>query len=247
MARRHQPAAAEALEEIEGAADRLGDWLEEHLRIVIAVIAGVLLIAGLGAWFVSSRESAQQEGSAALSKVRADYLSAMGASPGALEVPELANPEAAARINGEYEERFAGVAERYAGTVAGTLAAIEAAKLAHPEGGLEASRVHLEKALENAPRDPAVRGMLLQQLAQDLEAAGQWDEAAPRHLQTAELHGYPLHGWALADAARTTAQAGDSEGALALYDRLEAEAPEIRLPDPQRAHVRELRARLASR
>ena len=38
--------------------------------------------AGLGAWLVSARESAEQEASSALAQTRADYLSAMGAQPG---------------------------------------------------------------------------------------------------------------------------------------------------------------------
>lgn len=246
MARRHQSAAAETLEELESAADRLGEWLQENLWIVLATIAVLLGIAGAGAWIVSSRHSAQEEASAALAKVRGEYLSAMGAGPGALEVPELANPEAAARIRSEYEERFGEVAASHPGTVAGTLAALEAAKLETQGGDLEGARKRLEKALEDAPGDPALRGMVLQQLAQDLEDAGRWQDAARRHLEAANLPGYPLHGWALADAARTTLQAGDAKGALELYDRLEVEDPELRLPDEQRAEVRELRARLAA-
>jgi len=244
MARRHQPAAAETLEELEGAADRLGDWLEENLRIVIAAVVGVLVLAGAGAWILSARESSAKEASAALAKVRADYLSAMGASPGALDVPELANPQAAAEISSEYRGRFDEVSERYAGTVAATLAAIEAAELARRAEGVEASLARLEQALESAPAEAPLRGMLLQQIAQDLESAERWEDAARRHLQAAELDGYPLAGWALADAARTTAMAGDAPGALALYDRLEAEHPDLRLPDHQRTQVRELRAQL---
>lgn len=247
MARRHQPAAAETLEELEGAADRLGDWLEENLRIVIAAVVGVLVLAGVGAWIVSVRESAAQQASTALSKVRVDYLSAMGAGPGALEVPELANPQAAAEIRSEYAARFDEVAERYPGTVAGALAALEVADLLRRGEGVEASLARLEQALERAPADEPLRGMLLQRIAQDLESAGRWEEAARRHLQAAELDGYPLADWALADAARTTFEAGDPEGALALYDRLEAEAPALRLPDHLRAQVRELRASLSSR
>ena len=50
--------------------------------------------------------------------------------------------------------------------------------------------------------------------------------------------------WALADAARARAAAGEPDVALAHYDRIEDEAPEIRLPDAQRAQARELRALL---
>jgi hypothetical protein len=122
MARREHGAAAEALEEIESAGDRLSEWLQENLRLVVAGVAGLLLVAGLGSYVASSRHTAEQEASSALARTRDDYLSAMGASPGAIEVPELANAEAAAQIRAEYEKRFGEVAAAHPGTVAGTLA-----------------------------------------------------------------------------------------------------------------------------
>ena len=60
MSRREQGAAAEMLGELESAADRLGEWLQTHLVPVSAAIVGLLAAAGLGAWLVSARESAEQ-------------------------------------------------------------------------------------------------------------------------------------------------------------------------------------------
>ena len=48
--------------------------------------------------------------------------------------------------------------------------------------------------------------------------------------------------WALADAARCRALAGQTQQALALYDRLAAEAPDLQLSDHEAARARELRA-----
>lgn len=245
MARRDQGAAAETLEEIESAADRLSEWVQEHFRALIAGVAVLLVGAGVGSAIVSSQRGAEQEASAALEKARGDYLSAMGAGPDALEVPELANPEAAAQIREEYRARFGEVAEEYSGTVAGTLAAIEGARLAGDAGDAEAARTALESALESAPDGP-VRGMLLQRLAQRLEGEGQWAEAAAHHAQAAEQGDYPLRGWALADAARCHAEAGDRDTALALYERVKSEMPELQLPPHLRRQYFELRGSAGS-
>jgi predicted negative regulator of RcsB-dependent stress response len=246
MARRDHGAAAEALEEIESASDRLSEWLQENLRVVIFAVAATLVIAGLGSWAVSSRDDAEEAASSALARTRDDYLSAMGAAPGVIDVPELANPEAAAQIRSEYEKRFGEVAAEHPGTVSGTIASLEHARLAS-EGGRDDEAIELlESALANAPSGEAIRGIVLQRIAQRLEEAERWDEAAARHEQAAALGDFPIRGWALVDAARCRAEAGDAAGALALYDRLERELPDMTLPETERARVFELRAALAA-
>src|SRR5258705_12305140 len=129
MAHREHGTAAEMLGELESAADRLSEWLQTHLTAVSAVIVGLLLTAGIGAWGFSARDTAEQEASTALAQTRADYLSAMGAPPGSIAVPELANPSAAVEIRAEFEKRYAEVEAEHEGTVAATLAAIEHASL----------------------------------------------------------------------------------------------------------------------
>src|SRR6185503_6975322 len=109
MAREHGT-AAEMLGEIESAADRLGEWLQTHLAAVTAGIVGLLVVSGIGAWIFSAREGAERDASSALAELRSDYLSAMGATPGSIEVPELANPTAAVAIRTEYEKRYAELA-----------------------------------------------------------------------------------------------------------------------------------------
>jgi tetratricopeptide (TPR) repeat protein len=241
MSRREQGSAAEMLGELESAADRLGDWLQTHLVPVSAAIAGLLVVAGLGAWLVSARENAEDAASSALAQTRADYLAAMGAPPGSFEVPELANASAAEAIRAEYEQRYAEVATEHQGTVGGTLAALERASLLSAGGHADEAIALLEQALADAPKGP-VRGIVAQRLAQRFEAAGKWTEAADRHEAAAQLDDYPLRHWALADAARCRALAGDAAGARALYERLASEAPDLPLSDAQRAQSLELRA-----
>jgi len=241
MARREHGGAAEALEEIESAADRLSEWLQENLRVVVVVVAGVLGVAGLGSYVASTRNAAEQDASSALARIRDDYLSAMGAGPGALEVPELANPEAAAQIRAEYEKRFGEVAAAHPGTVAGSLAVMERARLASEDGRDGDALSLLEAALPAAPGD-AVRGMVLQRIAQRLEGLERWEDAAARHEEASDLGDYALRGWAMLDAARCRAEAGDVVGAAALYERLERELPEMSVPEAERARGLELRA-----
>ena len=242
MSRREPGAAAEMLGELETAADRLGAWLQEHLVPVAGSIVALLVAAGIGAWLVSSRASAEQEASSALAQTRADYLSAMGAQPGSIEIPELANPAAAAQIRAEYETRYAEVETKHSGTVAGALAAIERAGLLSAGGKADEAIAALEHALPAAPAHGGVRGIIAQRLAQRFEAAGRWAEAADRHEAASKLPDYPLREWALVDAARCRALAGDTAAARALYEQVEREAPDLPLSDDQKAQSLELRA-----
>ncbi|HKA15904.1 MAG TPA: hypothetical protein VKH41_12865 [Myxococcota bacterium] len=241
MAQRDHGAAAEMLDELESAADRLGEWLQAHLVPVASAVIGLLAAAGLGAWVVSARETAEDAASTALAQTHADYLSAMGAQPGSIDVPELANPAAAAEIRAEYEKRYAEVAKQHSGTVAGALASVERAGLLSASGHEDEAIAQLEQALKEAPSG-AVHGMIAQKLAQRFEAAGRWADAAEQHEAASNLADYPLRHWAIADAARCRAAAGDAAAARALYDRLDREAPDLAISDDQRAQRLELRA-----
>ena len=242
MATHREHGAAEVLGEIESAADRLGEWLQTHVVAVSLGVVGVLAAAGIGAWIFSARATAEQEASSALAQTRADYLAAMGAAPGSIDVPELANPAAATQIRDEYEKRYAEVAQEHDGTVAGTFAAIERANLIAASGRTDEAITLLEQALADAPAGSVVQGVVTQRLAQRLESADRWADAADRHEAASKIGSYPLRHWALADAARCRAMAGDADAARALYDRLDREAPDLPLSDTQRAQRLELKA-----
>jgi predicted negative regulator of RcsB-dependent stress response len=239
---RKQAGTIEALDEIQGAADHLAEWIREHLGLVLGVVGGLLALAGGISFYMTSQTGREQDAASALALAREEYLEAMGAGPGAFEVPELANPEAGARIRSEYAEKLANVAATYSGTVASTLAELDQAALARDAGEPERALEILEASLAGGVTGEALRGVTLQRVAQGLEDLGRWEDAATRHEEAAAIRSFPLRHWALADAARCAARAGDRQRALALYERVEAEAPDLRLPDHQRAEIRELRA-----
>jgi tetratricopeptide (TPR) repeat protein len=164
----------------------------------------------------------------------------MGASPGAIEVPELANPAAGADIRREYGERFEAVAVAHSGTSAAAIARLEQGNLAAAAddnaGALEIWRA----AVLERPSGDAFVGVLQVRIAQALEAEGDWVAAAEAHAAAGDVAAYPFHAWALAEAARCFVQADRPKAALELYTRLQAEAPDLPLPDHLRSQLREL-------
>jgi predicted negative regulator of RcsB-dependent stress response len=237
---KHHTGAAETLDELQSVADRLGAFLQSNLRTVTLFILLLLVIAGAVSLVVSSRRRAETDASIALADARADYLQAMGAPPGALEVPKLANPEAAKKIREEYEARYAKIADEHGGTVSGALARLEAAELQLEASENDAALETLRAASAQAPSRPSLQGVILQREAQVLEQADRFAEAAALHEQAAGLAGYPLRDYALADAARCRATAGETDKARELYARLDKQAPDLQLPDYQRMQRREI-------
>jgi tetratricopeptide (TPR) repeat protein len=237
----------ELLEEIESGAERLAQWIASHAWLVAGLVLGTLAVAGGVSGYHSWRTGREEAASDALDRARSAYLRAMGASPGSLEVPELANPAAGVVIREEHLERFREVAEAHGGTVAGTLALFEVARLLDELGrDSDAVATVWQEALAGSAANPGLRGVVLQRIAQDHEDAGRWAEAADAHEQAGAIPAFPLRYWALLDAARCRAQAGDPERALALYERVAQEAPEIEIPAHGRAQIRELRAAAGS-
>ena len=239
MAKEH-PAASDVTEEFESLAERFARWTASHPRLAVGIAAAVLAVAaGYGAWS-SWRHSRAESGSDALDVVRVAFLQEMGAPPGAVDVPELANPKAAQEIRERYLARFREVADAQRGTTASTLALFEIADLLQALGRRDEVGAIYAAALANAPT-PELAAFVQRRIAYLHEDAGEWAEAAAAH-EAAAVPANPLRYWALADAARTRALAGQTQQALALYDRLAAEAPDLQLPDHESARARELRA-----
>ncbi len=239
-----QRPAADVFDEFESSAERLAGWVRRH-----ALVLGVGLLAVIGGvWggqlWLRAGEAREGAASAALAEVRGEYLIAMGGDPGSFEPPELANPEAARQIRSEFAERFRDVAAAHEGTVSGTLARLQALELEEAEP--EATLAGLEAALAETPDNPTLRAIVLQRIAQTHEAAGRLAEAASAYESAGSLEEFPLWGFALAEAARCYADAGESERALALYDRIAAELPDFALPDHHRMLRRELQALVGS-
>jgi tetratricopeptide (TPR) repeat protein len=159
-----------------------------------------------------------------------------------VEVPELANPETAKRIRAEYVEKYRAVAEAHPGTVPAALAWLEVADLLDAQGDREASFESLQKGLAEQPENPRLAGLVHQRIAQNYEDRGMLAEAAAEHEKAGDLPGFPLRYFALSDAARCYAQAGQRDRARELLERIESEAKDVyQLPPEQRALLRELR------
>lgn len=239
---RQQSHTPELIQDFESAADRMAHWIGEHLLLSGLLLA--LLLGGAGAWggYHSWQQGREEDASNALDRVQTAYLLALGAEPGTLEEPELANPEAAREIRERYLAEFQKVAKEHRGTVAGTLALFEAAEVMERLGQTEQTEETWKAALEAARGNPGLTGLLQQRIAEIYESREDWRDAAEAHEAAGAIEKYPLRYWALLDAARCWAAAGDRTRALALYDRVEAEAPDLNLPAHLRAQARELRA-----
>lgn len=235
-------AQADVFDEFESSAERMADWVRRH-ALLLAVLL-VVVIAGVWAtqWWIHRQQDQAGEATAALAEVRRDYMVAMGGDPGSLEPPELANPDAARQIQSEFAERFRQVAAAHPGTVSGTLAALQALDLEAETAGPDATLAGLETILAQAPANPTVRAIVLQRMAQVHEAEGRFAEAAAGYEAAGSIQAFPLREFALAEAARCYADAGEPAKALALYDRIQAEDPDFVFPDNQRMLRRELLA-----
>jgi tetratricopeptide (TPR) repeat protein len=122
--------------------------------------------------------------------------------------------------------------------VAGLLAGNRLWELGDVQAALDAWHA----AQRRAPDDSPLRALVLLRLAEAHEAQGRFAEAASAYEEAGAIEAYPLRYAALGDAARCFAEAGDAPRALALFDRIESEAPETILPDHVRTRLRELRA-----
>ena len=240
--------STEMLEGLNSGFERMATWVAAH-PVLVSVAIGAVLATG-GAWeFLRSRADRREtEASDALDQIQGDYLAAMGAEPGALDIPELANPEAAKRIREEYLEKYRGVAQAHPGTLPAALAWLEVADLLQTQGDRDASLESLQKGLAEQPANPRLAGLVHQRIAQLHEDRGMLAEAAAEHEAAGELPGFPLRYYALADAARCYAQAGQPDRALERLERIESEAKDdFPLPAELRSLLRELRASQAAR
>jgi tetratricopeptide (TPR) repeat protein len=243
VARKSNPhGATEMLEDLGSGFERVAAWIASHALLV--GIAVVLVLAAGGTWELlrSRAERREAEASDALDRIQGEFLTAMGAQPGAIELPELANPETARQIREEYVEKYRAVAQAHPGTLPAALAWLEVADLLESQGDREGSLESLKKSLAEQPGNQRLAGLVHQRIAQSYEDRGQLAEAAAEHELAGELPGFPLRYFALADAARCYAQAGEPGKARELLERIESEAKEsFPLPPELRSLLRELR------
>jgi tetratricopeptide (TPR) repeat protein len=92
------------------------------------------------------------------------------------------------------------------------------------------------------PTGSVLGGLLQQRIGQAQEAREDWEAAAAAYESASSIPEFTFRHWAMADAARCYALADRPERAVALYEQLEAEAPNFELTDYLRTRLRELQA-----
>ena len=217
--------AGDALRDIEESGDRVAEWASENAVLILGVIAIVLVLAAGTGLYVQHNSTTRDEAADALALATGNYRVAMGADVAGGPIVEPANPELAARTRTEYAEKFSAIAREHAGTAAGALAWLEAGNLQAELGKLEHAAASFEAAREGAPglAISAIASTRLAGLAEDRGAPG---EAATAYEDAASVEAYPLRAESLTDAARCWVEAGESDRALAVYQRFETEFPD---------------------
>ncbi len=241
MAHKPEHDPSHVIEEIEDLAERGAQWIRDHLALTITLLVVVLgTAAGYGGFAAHSTRKAESA-SNAVDQVETEYRQAMGADPDALEVPELANPAAAAAIRSEFAEKFAAVAEEHSGTVAAALARLDQGNLTAAAGDTDAAIAIWQGALADLSGNPNLKAIFEQRIAQAYDDDARWLEAAEAYARAGAIEGYPLRYWALAEAARCFEQAGELARARELALRVSTEAPDLMLPQHLATMLAELR------
>jgi tetratricopeptide (TPR) repeat protein len=230
------------LPEIGGALDRAAAWVTQNPAPFLAGVLVILLVSGTIGLVRWLGERSELQAAEAVAGARADFLKAMGASPGAVTFSEPANPETGKTAREAAAVRFAEVAAEHAGTGAGVEAWIEAGNLREQLGKADEALEAWKSAVDAAPKGTPLRGLALERLAAGYENRGAWAEAAETHEEASGIESFPLRHFAMANAARSFAAAGDRERAVALAARVATEAPELELPEALSAKLDELRA-----
>ncbi|MFP8873851.1 MAG: tetratricopeptide repeat protein [Myxococcota bacterium] len=239
---RNKPeSAAETLEQIQSAGDRIAEWIGSNSKRVL-IAAGVFLVtaASYGFWEASRSESGEAA-SIALAEAQHGLRRDMGTGENELLVAEPANPATAQDVRTRYLERFRDVADRFPGTPQGAIARLEVGNLEAALGDPAAALAAWEEVAGQAP-GPALRGLALTRVAWAYEQDGRWPEAAAEYQAAGDLQGFPLRRFALADAARCYLEAGDTESASRVALQLESSSAAGIVPGHIRSQLAELRS-----
>lgn len=241
MAKKDPNTAAATLAELEATGDRVAEWASANAVMILGVIAAVLVLAAGVGLYVQHGSEARDEAANALALATSQYRQAMGADPAGGPIPEPANPELAEKTRAQFVERFSDVGRKYAGTSAGALAWLEAGHLQYQQGRFEEAAKSFETARSAAGRT-AIAALASTRLAGLAEDQGDAVKAAEAFESAADVTAYPLRASALADAARCWVDAGQTERALAAFQRLENEFPDQLIPPYVQSLIDELRA-----
>ncbi len=243
MAKQHKDEPADTLEELESVGERLVQWVGANPAIVLGISGAILLGAASFGGYRAFAHAQSGKASMALAALHSEFVAAMGGKATDIEVPEPANPETAKAVRTEYADKYIAVAAEWNGTQTAALSLLEAAelfaKLGNPDRALEVS---IQASGQTSP-DAPIRAVIESRVAQLQEARGDFEAAAKSYELVAAVPGNPLRADALAQASRCWAEAGKVEQALALYQRLKSETPDLKLAPHIEARLEELEAR----
>lgn len=243
MTQQRKDAPADTLEELESLGERLAQWVGANPAIVLATAAVILLLAAAIGGYRAYSHSRVEKASAALAAIRSEFVTAMGGKPTDAEVPEPANPETARSIRTDFAQRYVSLADDWSGTPTSPLALLEAGQIYDQIGNRDKALELWTRAVTGAPAQSPVVGVIQSRIGHLQEDLGNAEAAAQAHEAAAAVPGYPLRIDALADAARTWADAGKPERAIELYRKIRADAPETQLAPHVEARMQELEAR----
>ncbi len=233
--------ATHALDGIERETDRLAEWMTEHQVTILAVAAGVLVLAAIVGFATSSRQSSRAEAAEAFAALQTEYRVAMGAPAGAIEIAEPANPETAEAVRTEYAARFGELAKTHRGDIIGALASLEQSGIEQALGDDAAALAIIDTSLAAQPSGAETRDFLESRRAGLLEQLGRFDEAAAAWAAAASADN-PRRAELLANAARCWAEAGNADKALSVWQEAEGLDGAGRIPPYVRARMEELAA-----
>lgn len=235
--------ATETLEEIDGAFDKVADWVTENPPIVLGVLGAILGIAAILGIVQSVERRTTNESSEAVSAIELAYRDAMGARPGDLAVPEPANPETAKGVRADFAEQLLTAGDEYDGTQAAVNARILAGVLLDENGDLGAAVEAWQRAADEAPAGP-LQGLAHLRHGHGLERQDAWAAAAEAYGKAGANEAFPGRYLALAQSARAWVRAGEEGKALEVFASLEAaDPPDGAVPAHLRSQLEELKTR----
>ncbi len=221
MATRNQSnPPAELVQELDSVFERGAAWIGAHPQIVLVVLAAILAGAAVVGGLSSKRDRTAKAAEAEIAGVYDAYLAAMGATPGAREVPELANVALGRKTREEFATKLLAAAANHDDSAAAVAGRLQAADLLDQNADLEGAFAARELAAQHGPKGSGATAIALSRYAVALESKGNLEGAAEALEKAGEIDS-PGQALALADAARCYALAGDKERALALYARAE--------------------------
>ena len=220
MATRKQAHEADLAVEVDTIFDRGASWIGNHPREVLIAFAALLVIAGGIGIARESQSRAASAAEAQISSVYDAYLVAMGATPGANDVPEPANPELGKNARSEYAAKLLEAANAHDDSAAAVGGRLQAAKMLEANGDAAGAFEARKLAATHAPAGSPVAALALVRHAVALETKGDLKPAAEAFERAGEIDS-PARVLALADAARIRAALGESARALELFAQAE--------------------------